>query len=84
MHKARIGFGIIIGAAAGIIAGILTSPKSGKATRADIHKKAEELKKEASQHADEIYEKSDKIIKDAKLRTASLLDKYTSSNNHKK
>jgi len=38
-------------AAAGFAAGILTAPKSGKETRADLKKKAEEAKKTAEQKA---------------------------------
>ncbi len=42
---------IIGAAAAGFAAGILTAPKSGKETRADIKKKAVELKNEAEKGA---------------------------------
>ncbi|MDO4780985.1 MAG: YtxH domain-containing protein [Candidatus Saccharibacteria bacterium] len=42
----------VVGAvAAGFVAGILTAPKSGKETRADIKKKAGELKAEAGKYA---------------------------------
>lgn len=39
--------GVILGAAVGATAGILFAPKSGKETREDIKKAAEELKKQA-------------------------------------
>lgn len=42
---------IIGAAAAGFAAGILTAPKSGKETRADIKKKAVELKNDAGKYA---------------------------------
>ena len=45
MVKGKFAIGAIIGAAAGIVAGVLTAPKSGKQTRGDIKKKAAELKK---------------------------------------
>lgn len=42
----------VVGAvAAGFVAGILTAPKSGKETRADLKKKANELKTEAGKYA---------------------------------
>ena len=48
MAKTRnIFFGTIFGAIAGFAAGILTAQKSGKETRADIGRKAEEIKDEA-------------------------------------
>lgn len=46
-------FGALIGAVAGLIAGVLTAPKSGKETRQDIMDKAEELKSKASKAADD-------------------------------
>lgn len=39
MSKGKVALGAIIGAAAGVVAGILTAPKSGKETRADLKKK---------------------------------------------
>ena len=47
----KIAFGAIIGAAAGIVAGVLTARKSGKETRADIKSKALELKTKAQNAA---------------------------------
>ncbi len=42
----------LVGAiAAGFVAGILTAPKSGKETREDLKKKAEEFKSEAEKRA---------------------------------
>jgi len=44
----KLGLGIAIGAAAGAVAGVITgllvAPKSGKETRADLKKKAGEMK----------------------------------------
>lgn len=48
-NNGKIAFGAIIGAAAGLIAGVLTAPKSGKETRADIKTKAAELKDKADE-----------------------------------
>lgn len=44
----------VVGAAVvGFAAGILTAPKSGKETRADIKKKAEDFKDEAARRAEQ-------------------------------
>ncbi len=50
MNKKLLPVGAVIGAIAGVIAGVLTAPKSGKETRADIKKKADELKKNVKKH----------------------------------
>lgn len=62
MKKQRFVLGTIIGAAAGVVAGILTAPKSGKETRADIKNKAMELKDEAADQADKAKTKLDETV----------------------
>ncbi len=44
MSKQKLGLGIVIGSVVGVIAGLLTAPKSGKETREDIKKRAQEVK----------------------------------------
>ena len=44
---------IIGAAAAGVVAGILVAPKSGKETREDLRKNAEEMGKTAQKRADQ-------------------------------
>lgn len=51
MNKGRFVVGTVLGAAAGIVAGVLTAPQSGEETRADLKKKAVELKEEAARRA---------------------------------
>lgn len=48
----KLAIGALIGAAAGLVAGVLTAPKSGRETRDDIKKKAEELKNKADSASD--------------------------------
>ena len=43
----KLAIGAIVGAIAGLAAGVLTAPKSGRETRDDIKKKAEEMKDKA-------------------------------------
>jgi gas vesicle protein len=54
MSKGKIALGAVVGAVAGVIAGFLTAPKSGKETRADLKRKAGELKKEAEKRTKEL------------------------------
>lgn len=44
MGKGKFVIGTVLSVAAGVVAGILTAPKSGKETRADLKTKADELK----------------------------------------
>lgn len=50
----KFAVGAILGAATGIVAGVLTAPKSGKETRDDIKRKAVELKDQAFDTADDV------------------------------
>ena len=43
----KFAVGAILGAAAGLVAGILTAPKSGKETRQDLKNKAGDMKEKA-------------------------------------
>ena len=51
MNKGKFVLGTLAGAAAGVVAGMLTAPQSGKETRADLKAKAAELKEEAARRA---------------------------------
>lgn len=67
-QKNKFALGALIGMAAGVVAGLLTAPKSGKQTRSDIRKKAEELKSEATV-------KGEELSRDAKARKAQVEEK---------
>lgn len=56
MKKSFI-IGTVVSAAAGLIAGVLAAPKSGKQTRADLKTKAEELKSDASEKTEKAKSK---------------------------
>ncbi len=64
MSKANFALGALIGAAAGVVAGILTAPKAGKETRADLKKKADELKVEATKKAQLAKQKTNEVVVD--------------------
>lgn len=53
----KFALGAVIGIAAGVIAGLLTAPKSGKETRADLKQKAAELKDKAADKAEHVIDK---------------------------
>ncbi len=57
MSKSKLALGAIIGAVAGVIAGFLTAPKAGKRTRADLKRRAEEIKEDAVKQAKKLKDK---------------------------
>lgn len=65
-QKGKFALGALIGMAAGVVAGVLTAPKSGKETRADIKKKADDLKDEAGVKAEAVKRRADKMATDAR------------------
>lgn len=65
--------GLIIGGILGAVAGVLYAPKSGKETREDIGKKADEWLVRAKVEYDKAAEKSKKIY-DATLRKIKDFD----------
>lgn len=68
----KFGFGIIIGAIAGILAGFLTAPKSGKETREDIKKKAHEVKGSAERRLKDAHKELGKLIEDTSAKAEKL------------
>lgn len=66
MSKGKFALGALIGATAGIVAGVLTAPKSGKETRADLKEKAGELKNQASEKVNEASKQVDKAAHSAR------------------
>lgn len=77
MSKGKFALGALFGAAIGMVAGILTAPKSGKETREDLKVKANEAKDKANKaiaaakvKGEKLYgdvrEKADGAVKDAK------------------
>ena len=78
MKKGRFAIGAIVGAGAGIVAGILTAPKSGKETRADLKEKATELKEEAAKRGNTTKNKAEEVIEEVKERA----DDYKTRGEH--
>jgi len=72
MSKGKFAAGTIFGAIAGVIAGILTAPKSGKETRADLKLKADEIKGGAVEKTDDLKGKASEVVKDVKVAAEDL------------
>jgi len=75
MSKTKIAIGAIIGAAAGIIAGMLTAPKSGKETRADLKDKANELKANATRRAKMTESRAEDMVGDVKAEAKAYKER---------
>ncbi len=68
----KVAIGGAVAAVAGYVAGILTAPKSGKETRADIKEAAERTVAEAEKDLKQVNVELDKIIKEAKTKGEKL------------
>ena len=75
MSKGKFAIGALIGAAAGVVAGLLTAPKSGKETRADIKRKADELKGDATDTAQKAKTKATEVAGDVREKAESYRDR---------
>lgn len=54
MSKGKVFVGTLVAAAAGLVTGWLTAPKSGKETRSELKDRADKAHKEAQQKAEEV------------------------------
>jgi gas vesicle protein len=72
MSKGKFALGALFGAVVGVAAGILTAPKSGKETRADLRTKADELKGQATEKAHEVKSKATEAAEDVKTKAEEL------------
>jgi gas vesicle protein len=70
LKKVAIGSGVA--AAAGYVAGVLTAPKSGKATRGDIKAAAKQSRAEAEKELKKLQIELEKLMKEAKTRGGKL------------
>jgi gas vesicle protein len=72
-HTARnVAIGSAIAAIGGFVAGILTAPKSGKATRQDIKEGASKGMAEAEKELKKAHTELDKAMKQAKANSTKL------------
>lgn len=80
-NAAKFTLGALFGLVAGLVAGVLAAPKSGKATRAELKRKATEVKKAAESKTTELkgkaLETSDEVldeVEELKARTRSAVE----------
>ena len=71
----KFALGTLVAAAAGYVAGVLTAPKSGKETRADIKDVTAKGITEAEKQLKKLHTELNGLIEDAKLRGANANDK---------
>lgn len=71
----KLGLGLIIGAAAGLITGLLAAPKSGRETRDDLKKKADEVKVTAERKLKEAHKELGKLSDEAATTAGKLRGK---------
>ena len=74
MSKGKLALGALVSAAAGFVTGILTAPKSGKETRADLKQKAEEVKSKAEKTVNDTRKTVEKTVDDYRDRVSRAAD----------
>jgi len=67
--------GLLIGAAAGAVAGILLAPQSGKETRKRLCEEGERLREELEKYSRDFSEKATEIRKDIETRLGEIKNK---------
>lgn len=84
----KFALGAIVGMTAGVIAGMLTAPKAGKDTRANIRQRAADMKSNATEtvdhamgKAEEYMHRAEDAVRDAKRDIAK--GHKTSEGEHK-
>jgi len=75
MSKGKFALGAIVGAAAGVVAGVLTAPKAGKETRADIKAKAGELKADADNKLKDAKKSGEKTMNEGRHMAEDYADR---------
>lgn len=74
MSKGKFALGALFGAAAGVVAGILTAPKSGKETRADIKAKKDAVAADVAGKVKTAETEAKDMAADAKVKARGVVD----------
>ena len=74
----KLAVGAIIGAAIGVAAGVLTAPKSGKETRDDFKRKADDAKGKAALTRDDAVFKAEEFAEDMRQKATEALNNLRS------
>ena len=75
----KFALGALVGAAAGVVAGMLTAPKSGKETRTDLKRKADELKSDTSAATEKAKARTAKTAEEVRQRADHVSDSAKST-----
>ncbi len=84
MKTSKLALGAIIGAAAGMVAGVLTAPKSGRETRDDIKQKALDVKEQAATRKDDLIFKAEELTDDVRVKAIEAIDGVKASMKNRK
>lgn len=68
----KLAIGALIAGIGGYLAGILTAPKSGKATREDIALKTDEIKDDTQEQLQKAVDELNELLKSAKNKSLEL------------
>lgn len=74
MKASKLAMGAVLGAAIGVAAGILTAPKSGRETRDDIKRKADEAKAKAATKRDNLMFKAEELSDDVRAKASETIE----------
>ncbi len=74
MTKGKFALGALFGAAAGLVTGLLTAPKSGKETRADLKVKADDIKSDAARKSKQAADKVGTVANEAKDKAEGTIE----------
>ena len=74
MSKGKFALGAVFGAVTGLVAGILTAPKSGKETRAELKSKTCEVKDVVTKKAEDVADDAGEIVENVKDKAQKTVD----------
>lgn len=75
--KGNVALGTVIAAGVGYVAGILTAPKSGRETRKDIRKKAQQAKADAEHKLKQAHSELSKTLDEINAKAKTGKEKIT-------
>ena len=75
--KAKVALGTAVAAGAGYLVGVLTAPKSGRETRQDIRKKAQQAKTEAEHKLKDAHSELNRLLDEARTKAKAGKTKAT-------
>jgi len=84
MSKGKFAVGALIGAVAGFVAGIITAPKSGKETRAEIKVAAGDVKANVTDKINKVTSEAGIVVDDVKAKAEDVSEDVIAKTNELK